>query len=107
MNGPNENANSTRSFASSSAASSTYCQHSIHHCQSSAVSSTVNGRPRVPDVWCRRTYCSSGNVKLTPRLPDPELSSSSLNVKGRLATCESDVSGPVASLSLLLRTSTC
>ena len=50
MNGPNENASSTRSLGVTRAASSTYCQASIHHCQSSAVSRTTSGRPRVPEV---------------------------------------------------------
>ena len=51
MYGPNENARTTRSSGPTSAASSTYCQQSIHHCQSSAVSTTIIGRPRVPLVW--------------------------------------------------------
>ena len=55
MNGPNENASIARSSAVTSAASSTYCQQSIHHCQSSAVSSTGSGRPCVPEVWWNRT----------------------------------------------------
>ncbi len=49
-NGPNENARNTVWPASISAASSTNCQQSIHHAQSSAVSSTTSGRPRVPEV---------------------------------------------------------
>ena len=49
--GPNENAKNARSSGPTSAASSTNCQHSIHHRQSSAVSSTGIGRPRVPEVW--------------------------------------------------------
>jgi hypothetical protein len=54
MNGPNENANSARSLGVSSAASSTNCQPSTHHCQSSGVSSTASGRPCVPDVSWQR-----------------------------------------------------
>ena len=53
--GPKENASRRDRLGVTSAASSTYCQASIHHCQSSAVSTTTSGRPRVPDVWWQRT----------------------------------------------------
>ena len=71
MNGPNENASSARSLGVISAASSTYCQASIHQCQSSAVSSTTSGRPRVPEVWWQRTYRSIGNVRLAAKGSSP------------------------------------
>ena len=50
MNGPKLNAMTQRSPALISAASSTYCHVSTHHRQSSTVSNTTSGRPRVPDV---------------------------------------------------------
>ena len=50
-NGPNENANSTRSPGWTRAAANTDFQQSSAHCQLALVSSQRSGRPVVEDVW--------------------------------------------------------
>ncbi len=50
MKGPKLKAMTTRSLEASAAESRTYCHVSIHQSQSLAVSRTISGRPRVPEV---------------------------------------------------------
>src|SRR5690349_11012350 len=68
MNGPKENAKKTRSAAVTPAARYTWSdQMPVHHTHDSAVSSQRSGAsPLEPEVWCMRTYRSSGYVRFVP-----------------------------------------
>jgi hypothetical protein len=59
-NGPNENANSSRSAGLTPTTSNIVRHEPSMRSQLSGVSSQRKGAPFVPDVWCKREYRSSG-----------------------------------------------